>query len=180
MHPRQALRWNIFWDFGGIFCVLSCALYVVCKSKIFTNSANSGIITPKNHACSLVKRQGEIAAWCKNELIPTNSHGIHSACDEGRERQRVIKNPNEHSQTKNKRTGRFHTGPDLHRTARDPARERADIPPDGARSWSLPPQRDEDAGLISGSGSSRRFHIQGADKKGTRDSGSQVQRRKPA
>ena len=60
------------------------------------------------------------------------SHGIPSASDEnGTTGQQTTPN-------KNKEPSRFHTGTSLSSEQRDPARERADIPPGGARSRTSP------------------------------------------
>ena len=60
-----------------------------------------------------------------------------------------LKNPEQGDQV------RFHTGTRFHRT-KDPARERADIPPGGARSWTTQ-KWDEGGGSGGGSNPVRRF-----------------------
>jgi hypothetical protein len=65
---------------------------------------------------------------------------------------------------------------------RVPARERADIPPGGARSR-IPPLRRDDGGVIGGSRSARRFLSGGSERGGAagdrRDSGPDIQGREP-
>jgi MraZ protein len=94
---------------------------------------------------------------CTFLLITMNSHGIPIAQDEDGKTKRGNKRP----QVKKSQV-RFHTGTRLHLFA-DPARERADIPPGGARSRKIP-ETGQGGGSSSGSSSIRRFLFRGQEK----------------
>jgi hypothetical protein len=121
--------WISFLGIRGKYFRTSSGHNILCSLPCFKPiELNSADFYPQYVVYNSCRKQQLVARAHKKLLPPMNSHAITCSSDENE--TRGTKRP----QADNKTLAGFIQAPRFHQT-KDPARERADIPPGGARSW---------------------------------------------